>query len=348
MKKKFYLNKIFIFIIFISIFSIIVSSEKSETFFSCLKLLTLAMYSVEIVDFYQVNSIIKNLLISQVIICILVLVFQFTNFNNAIEFYEGKVVWNSSFYSKNSLAIEMALGCIISYLYFFRIRKGLFSIIVFITSGFILIKTGSATSILIVLVSILIEKIIFFIEEKYKVNINIVNFMYILNVIFYLFIFFFNKYNNIFEKIFNRDLTLTGRTYIWEGVLKTIPYNLLFGTGYETFWGYNEVLEQNIMQYYYPILHKRIIGAHNGFLDLILQIGIIGTIFFLYVLWSYGKKANFLKNNISKTFFYMYIVYLLMFFITERSLGSSSYQTFLLFISLEIVQNEFGKRRKNE
>jgi len=68
-----------------------------------------------------------------------------------------------------------------------------------------------------------------------------------------------------------RDPTLTGRTNIWDAVLRTHT-NPVIGTGYESFW-----LGPRLFQ----VWQQAGIGiqeAHNGFLEVYLDLGLIGVV----------------------------------------------------------------------
>jgi O-antigen ligase len=67
-----------------------------------------------------------------------------------------------------------------------------------------------------------------------------------------------------------RDSTMTGRTNVWDAVLSTRT-NPLIGTGYESFW-----LGPRLLQ----VWQRAGVGiqeAHNGYLEVYLQLGLIGV-----------------------------------------------------------------------
>lgn len=69
-----------------------------------------------------------------------------------------------------------------------------------------------------------------------------------------------------------RDLTLTGRTSIWAILWQSVLKQPLLGYGYSAFWtGMNGESGQLFMT-----LHWMFSYAHNGFLEVLLQIGLIG------------------------------------------------------------------------
>jgi O-antigen ligase len=77
---------------------------------------------------------------------------------------------------------------------------------------------------------------------------------------------------------FGRDETLTERTVIWASLVPYAMKNPLLGHGYGGFW--NDKMRRETSSH-----------AHNGYLDTILDLGIIGVIFFSVFLVSSCKKA---------------------------------------------------------
>jgi exopolysaccharide production protein ExoQ len=71
-----------------------------------------------------------------------------------------------------------------------------------------------------------------------------------------------------------RDPTLTGRTYIWEALLRT-PINPVFGTGFESFW-----LGERLDRLWTIPIVTGINEAHNGYLEVYLNLGWLGVALF--------------------------------------------------------------------
>lgn len=84
-----------------------------------------------------------------------------------------------------------------------------------------------------------------------------------------------------------RNSTLTGRTDIWD-VLLQVPVNPLLGTGFESFW----LGHRLAFLWSFPIVNG-ITEAHNGYLELYLNLGILGIVL-LIILLSTGYR-NILK-----------------------------------------------------
>jgi O-antigen ligase len=68
-----------------------------------------------------------------------------------------------------------------------------------------------------------------------------------------------------------RSATLTGRTDIWKLVLK-VPGNRLIGTGFESFW-----LGDRLESIWGDTPRARLNEAHNGYLEVLLNLGWIGV-----------------------------------------------------------------------
>ena len=67
-----------------------------------------------------------------------------------------------------------------------------------------------------------------------------------------------------------RDSSLTGRDEIWRLVL-SMPNSALLGAGYESFWLGERLVR---MWVFYPNLNQ----AHNGYLEIYLNLGIVGVV----------------------------------------------------------------------
>jgi exopolysaccharide production protein ExoQ len=74
-----------------------------------------------------------------------------------------------------------------------------------------------------------------------------------------------------------RDATLTGRTVLWTFVIESIRQRPWLGYGFSAFWTSSNDASRAIID----AIHWQSPHAHNGFLDLTLQLGAIGLAVFL-------------------------------------------------------------------
>jgi exopolysaccharide production protein ExoQ len=108
-----------------------------------------------------------------------------------------------------------------------------------------------------------------------------------------------------FVTVMERDITL-GRADLWADLLKA-PINPLLGTGYQSFW-LGPFAEHMWEKYYF---HPN--QAHNGFLELYLNLGLVGVCLFIAVIISTGKRLKrglLLGNNYAILRFSFFVIVL--------------------------------------
>ena len=74
---------------------------------------------------------------------------------------------------------------------------------------------------------------------------------------------------------------MTGRTDIWGYVIPDIYQRPLLGWGYQAFWSTDNPAAWAISN----ALHWWVPQAHNGMLEILLSVGLIGAVWFIY-LWG--------------------------------------------------------------
>lgn len=121
--------------------------------------------------------------------------------------------------------------------------------------------------------------------------------------------FLINNLRTVFFDFFERDTTLSGRTDLWEAILET-QFNPITGTGYSAFW-LGKRMRKLIERFIF--VPKQ---AHNGYIEVYINLGIIGLSIFLVALFSTYKKI--ITNwggeedyylSFQLAFFAMYLIY---------------------------------------
>lgn len=117
-------------------------------------------------------------------------------------------------------------------------------------------------------------------------------FLSVLFVVFFSFaILFLNVGNGLLEML-GRNPTLTGRTDIWTAVLK-VPINPVLGTGFESFWLGSRLGQLWTTQELYGINE-----AHDGYLEMYLNLGGVGLLLLLSLIISgYRNITGVLSRN---------------------------------------------------
>jgi O-antigen ligase len=91
--------------------------------------------------------------------------------------------------------------------------------------------------------------------------------------------------SSMVAELFGRDPTLTGRTGIWDAVLK-VHTNPLFGVGYQTFW-----IGDRLAAVWNTLHTSYLNEAHNGYLETYLNLGYIGVALLVAFMFSSGRTA---------------------------------------------------------
>jgi exopolysaccharide production protein ExoQ len=98
---------------------------------------------------------------------------------------------------------------------------------------------------------------------------------------------FFVANESMFLELLGKDPTLTGRTKFWPYVIDSILNRPFLGWGYFGFW---TALNPRAMEISKAIVPEDtwvvwiIPNAHNGLLEALLEIGFVGTSFFVFLL----------------------------------------------------------------
>ena len=105
-----------------------------------------------------------------------------------------------------------------------------------------------------------------------------------------------------------RDATLSGRIGLWEGALEKISERPWLGYGYQAFWRDDGgAIDIWLLEGYKPP------HAHNGFINVPLDLGVIGLFVFLAILAiNYVRAIVFLRSV--KTMIGLWPIYYLTFF----------------------------------
>lgn len=233
------------------------------------------------------------------------------------------------FYHKNSMGSVCALFILIScYLYFEdHNRTSLYKI------GFgiaVLLLTNSLTPLILVALCITLYLVLNITKRFTSARYFSVLFSLFL-ITFFAFSFF------VITKAADNVSSFSGRGEIWSVMLRIIEqeplwgfgYSSLFGTGEETFFT-SSVSSRSWMY--------NVASAHNGYLELLSSVGIVGTIiffisFFFIPLFSLSKKRS---NSNSEIFIYILFFYVLIHNLIESSFIIRNKPTWII-LSLAIA-----------
>lgn len=197
----------------------------------------------------------------------------------------GETAWVGFTTNKNFLG---QITCFASIYFFWAItkrsdkQKKISNIFLFLVSFFILVGAQSMTSLLVLIMAILLFQF-----YRLKVLSRFTIFIYLFCIIlFFLTIATLDQVvfqGGVIQTLFDlagRDLTLTGRTDLWKDVLSIASHNLFLGVGYDSFW------MDGSLNGLWDIYIWQPNQAHNGYIDIIANIGVLGFVLMICTTFS--------------------------------------------------------------
>jgi O-antigen ligase len=203
---------------------------------------------------------------------------------------------------KNHLA-QTSLYCLLSSVVFISIDKTRlakqYDCLLILISVYLIYMARSSTAIL-VLIMIVFMGIVFLIESffsKFGFGRTIMGLIFVFILISsFLFLFFSSEIFGLIPGYFGKDMTLSGRIPIWEHAWTEIEKHFILGYGFATYWIMGHPRLEIFADYFEGF---KVNQAHNGFLEIMLQLGIVGSIFFLFLLSAFIYRMFKLNSNIS-------------------------------------------------
>lgn len=237
----------------------------------------------------------------------------------------------SAFYNgKNTLGFISFVGCLISIFYFNERQKH--SGIILVIWAMILFLSLSKTCIAIMFILTFLN-----VTKKQKNN--------MFSTLIYLFLFFIfvslifypvtvNSYYGeglyyIYNDLFG-SIDLTGRGEIWQISINEVNKNPLLGVGYAAFWGTGVVPDAFNVQYrFFQFINQ----SHNGYIDVLLQLGTVGLVLLNLFLFSLWNKTKILNNDFFSGLFLFCIIHNM----TESSLVRDAHFVWCMLILISAV-----------
>jgi exopolysaccharide production protein ExoQ len=150
-----------------------------------------------------------------------------------------------------------------------------------------------------------------------------------------------------FIGLLGRNATLTGRTDLWLAVLDKIFQNPWLGYGYNGFWSENW---QSESAYIWYVTGWSSPNAHNGLLDLWLDLGLLGVSIFLIGFWK-SLVSGLAWIRLSKTsvsiFPLVYFTYIILANLTENTLLVQNSIFWVLYVAISLLVIESPTSLRN-
>jgi O-antigen ligase len=254
--------------------------------------------------------------------------------------YEGIPEYAGVTTSKSQLGVI----CLVSGLFFFwdilvrwperkgpRVKPVIFANIIFIGITLRLLKlSDSATSLGCLVIGCLI--LVMLHSNWAKANPRFVTASIPVVLAVYIVLVFVFDIASVVARLFGRDPTLTGRTNIWATLLAAHT-NPLLGVGYQSFW-MGDRMAAVLRSLDTTFLNE----AHNGYLEMYLNLGLIGLALLAVFLFSGCRSIcrQFIVSPYFASFALMFWLVSLVYNFTESAFGSS-FPWMILLLCIVVV-----------
>ncbi len=288
----------------------------------------------------QVQLLACTLLIGSILSTIFALAFPALG----IHISDHPGAWKGVYGHKNSLGSMMVL----SSLTFFLLPKEssiLYKWCGFIFSLILMILSTSKTSLVISILLLLI--IMFYKNFHWKGKISVIFIDIGILILGCVAVLVFTYWVELITGL-GKDPTLTGRTPLWGATLARLMERPLLGYGRGAFWAPKSQ---------YAIEAGQAIGSgwvpphgHNGFVDLALDVGLIGFSLFLmsyFTSFARALKRSYATKNLEELWPLAYLTFLAMNNVTESCLLYQANVYWVLFITVCLTTNQKRKFKKN-
>lgn len=143
--------------------------------------------------------------------------------------------------------------------------------------------------------------------------------------------------NSVIHGVFRPETieTLTGRTILWDFLLDSVSGHPFWGAGFGAYWS-----ETNIL--WVQLFHGWAApGAHNGFLDVFLNTGIVGLAFVLAIIANAWQSSSACQGD-TRTLLRAMIIYVLVQNVTQGSFQSPKVFVEVIFwwVYVQIVETK--------
>lgn len=252
-------------------------------------------------------AVIHKILMAFLLLSVVVAI-SFPKYGVSIGAHEGS--WQGVFTHKNALGNFSAMAFCI-FLAAFKRNPGLYFITGTVLSIFLALMSQSKTSIF----AIAIVSIIFALSARKSIRIAIYNKQVLVGVVFFILCISIPLINSMGHgtTTISEETSFTGRNVIWNYTLAKIYESPLVGYGLAQFVNFDGAPR--------PIIH-------NGFLEVIFSLGLIGAMISCCFLFPILKSSSPQQNELD--YLYIFIVFVIINTFESRLIAFDS--VFFLFI----------------
>lgn len=297
-------DKSLLLLIMIALLSVFWSAAPETTIQRSTSLLGTTLFGVYLATRYSLEELLRLLAWALGLAALLSLVFTlaFPSYGvvtGTFGYYEGEEGWRGIYGEKNALGAAMALGAgVFFFLALGRSRHRWTMWAFFGLSVGVLLLANAKTALLGFLILLILFP--FYRALRWQYTLIVPLFVVAILVGGTTAVWVLDNAQGLLN-VLGRDATLTGRTDIWPAVIESARQRPLLGYGYGGFWlGWEGESSQLWLRTSVSFGPENIgpSHAHNGFLDLWLNLGLLGvSLFALSLLRGFYKAVTWARST---------------------------------------------------
>jgi O-antigen ligase len=245
--------------------------------------------------------------------------------------------WRGVFTHKNELGTKMGIALLVFTSLLWESRKNRMMHVFFLFLGVaLLVLSSSMTSTIVVALTLSIG---WYVKLRLRPVQKVALGATVLLVVFAAGVFLQGRMDSVFALV-GRNATLTGRIPLWQFSAGAVLQRPLLGAGWDAFWFSREA--DNIRnQINWAAPH-----AHNGFIEVALNIGLIGMVLFLILNFDCFRQALRYSKDTSRPFRLwplLFYTYNFLSNFTEAPPVDRHTLTIILFCALSVSMTEASR-----
>jgi exopolysaccharide production protein ExoQ len=269
---------------------------------------------------YPVKEQIQILAIAMAITAIFSLAYSLALPSFAIETGANAGAWRGPFVQKNIMGRIMVLTNISISLLAPNSMRGIQRYIIWIGAGaslLLMLLCNSKTSIIIFLTLLMLR--LFYTSIRWSKSRLIPFSIILILIVGCSSLFGITNFEEITLSL-GKDPSLSGRTYLWQAVLEQISLRPALGYGFSAFW-----TDGGGADYVWQAIADKAPHAHNGFINITVELGLIGlALYTASLLWITKRSYHFVRvtQSVDGLWPILYVTFLFLFNQTESTIIS--------------------------
>lgn len=310
-----------------ALLSVLWSAAPEVTMRRIIALMGTTMFGVYIASRFEHREFLRLLGWTLLVMVVLSYIFIFLIPNWGIMQETRGLEWRGIYLHKNGLGRMVALAVVV----FLQLAKSeprkrsLWWLSLILAIGLI-VGSHSVTALVVLLILFFLLPAIKILKLRYELAVSLFfMFIMLMGVLTY----FISANVGELLSILGRNITLTGRTYLWKAAIYMVRQHPWLGYGYGAFWLGWDGPSAEIWQ----ITSIYATSADNSFLDILLTLGFIGIVLFaLSYITALKQALKSMKKDGEWSI--IYLIFMLLYSVSESSILHQNNILWVIYVAV--------------